>query len=101
MCCDILMLGFLMEHNEMGKHVSCMGEKTGVYSVLVGKPEGRRPLVRPSCRWGYNMKMDLQEVGHGGMDWINLAQDRDRCRAVVNVVMNLQVPSNAGNFLTS
>ena len=101
LCCDVLMLGFLIEHNEMGKHVACMGEKTGVCRVLVGKPEGRRPLGRPSCRWEDNMKMDLQEVWCGGMDWINLAQDRDRCQAVVNVVMKLRVPSNAGNFLTS
>jgi len=58
----------------------------------VGKPEGKRPLERPRCRWKDNIKMDLQEVGCGGMDWIELAQDRDRWRAPVNVVMNLQVP---------
>jgi hypothetical protein len=63
-----------------------------VYSVLVGKPEGKRPVGRPRHRWEDKIKMDLQEVGCGGMDWIELAQDRDRWRALVNVVMNLQVP---------
>ena len=60
-----------------------MGEKKGVYGVLVGKPEGRRPLGRPRRRWDDNIKMDLQEVGCGGVDWIELAQDRDRWRALV------------------
>jgi hypothetical protein len=68
-----------------------MGERRGAYRALVGKPEGRRPLGRPICRWKDNIKMDLREVGWGGMDWINLAQDRDRWRAVVNAVMNLRV----------
>jgi hypothetical protein len=69
-----------------------MGEGRGMYSVLVGKHEGKRPLGRPRCRWENNIKMDLQEVGCGGMDWIELAQDRDRWRALVNVVMNFHVP---------
>ena len=69
-----------------------MGERRGIYKVLVGKPEGKRPLVRPRCRWEDNIKMDLQEVGCGGMDWIELAQDRDRWQALVIVVMNLRVP---------
>jgi hypothetical protein len=69
-----------------------MGERRGVYRVLVGKPEGKRPLGRPRPRWEDNIKMDLQEVGYGGMDWIDVDQDRDRWRALVNVVMNLRVP---------
>jgi len=73
-------------------HVACMGERKGVYRVMMGKPEGKRPLGRPWCRWEDNIKMDLQEVGCGGMDWIELAQDRDRWRALVNEVMNLWVP---------
>jgi hypothetical protein len=68
-----------------------MGEERGVYRVLVGKPERKRPLGRPRRRWEDNIKMVLQEVGCGGMDWIGLAQDRDRWRATVNVVMNLRV----------
>jgi hypothetical protein len=69
-----------------------MGERRGAYRALVGKPEGRRPLGKPRRRWEDNIKMDLREVGWGSMDWINLAQDRDRWRALVNVVMNLRVP---------
>ena len=69
-----------------------MWGRIGLYWVLVGKPEGRRPLGRPRCRWGDNIKMDLQEVVCAGMDWIDLAQDRDRWRALVNAVMNLRVP---------
>jgi len=78
-----------------------MGKSRGVYRVLVGKLEGKRPLRRPRCRWEDNIKMDLQEVGCGGMDWIELAQDRDRWWTLVNAVMNLRVPQNAANFLTS
>jgi hypothetical protein len=69
-----------------------MGQGRGVYRVLVGEPEGKRPLGRPRSRWEDNMKADLQEVGCGGTDWIELVQDRDRCRALVNAVMNLRVP---------
>ena len=73
-------------------HVARMGERRGVYRVLVGKSEGKRPLGRPRRRWRDNIKMGLQEVGCVGMDWIELAQDRDRWRALVNEVMNLRVP---------
>jgi hypothetical protein len=69
-----------------------MGERRGAYRALVGKPEGSRPLGRPWRRWEDNIKMDLREVGWGGMDWIDLAQDRDRWWALVNAVMNLRVP---------
>jgi hypothetical protein len=69
-----------------------MGERRGIYKVLAGKSEGKRPLGRPRDRWEDNIKMDLQEVRYGGMVWIKLAQDRDRWRACVNVVMNPRVP---------
>ena len=68
-----------------------MGEWRGVYRALAGKPEGKRPLGRPRRRWEDNIKTDLQEVGCRGMDWIDLAQDRDRWQALVNAVMNLRV----------
>jgi len=76
-----------------------MGEKRGVFRVLVGKLEGKKLLGRSRRRWEDNIKMDLQEVGC--MDWIELAQYRDRWRALVNAVMNLRVLQNAENFLTS
>jgi hypothetical protein len=76
------------------------GEMKGAYRILVGRPEGRRPLGRPRPRWDDNIKRDLQE-GDGGMDWIELAQDRNRWRALVNAVMNLRVQKNAENSLTS
>jgi hypothetical protein len=71
-------------------HVACMGERRGVCRVLVGKPEGNRPLGRPRCRWEDNIKMDLQEVGCRDVDWIELAQDTDSWRALA--VMNLRGP---------
>jgi len=73
-------------------HVACMGKMRGVYRVLVGKPEGKRPLGRRRHRWEDNIKMDLKVVGCEGTYWIELAQDRHRWRALVNVVMNLWVP---------
>ena len=73
-------------------HVASMGEEWGVYRVLVGKPEGKTPLGRPSRRWACNIRMDLQEVGCGYVDWMGLAQDRDRWRTLVSAVMNLRVP---------
>ena len=63
-----------------------------MYRVLVGRPEGRRPLERPRRRWEDNIRMDLREVGCGGVDWMELAQDRDRCGALVSAVINLRVP---------
>ena len=82
-------------------HVARMGEEREVYRVLVGKPEGKSPLGRPRRRWVDNIRINLQEVGYGSVDWIGLAQDRDRWRTLVSAVMNLRVPWNAGNFLTS
>ena len=73
-------------------HVACVGERRGVYRVLMGKPEGRRPLGRPRRRWEDNIEMDVLEVVCEGVDWIELPQDRDRWRALVNAVMNLRVP---------
>ena len=73
-------------------HVARMGEAMGVYRVLVGKPEGRRPLGRPRRGRVDNIRMNLQEVGCGYMEWIGLAQDRDRWRTLVSVVMNIRVP---------
>jgi hypothetical protein len=75
-----------------------MGENRNVYRLLVGKPEGKRPLVRPRRRWIDNIKMDLSDIGLSVVDWIGLAQDRYRWRALVNSVMNLRVPYNAGNY---
>jgi len=85
-------LGVKIEKNEMGGTCSTSGEKRGLCRVLVGKPEGKRPLGRPRRRWEDNNKMDLQEVGSGDMDWIDLAQDRDRWWALVYTVMNVRVP---------
>jgi len=73
-------------------HVARMGKERGMYRILVRKLEGRRPLGRPRHRWVDNIRMDLQEVGGGYMDWIGLAQDRDEWRRLVSAVMNLRVP---------
>jgi hypothetical protein len=73
-------------------HIARMGEKRNVYRLLEGKPEGWRPLGRPRRRWLNNIRMELVEVGWVGVDWIGLAQDRDRWRALVNLVLNLRVP---------
>ena len=79
-------------------HVARIGEERGAYSFLLVKSEGKRPLGRPRHRWVDNIRMDLQEVGCVYMDWIGLAQDRDGWRTLVSAVMNLRVPSNAGNL---
>jgi hypothetical protein len=73
-------------------NVARMGEVRSAYNILVGRPEGRRPLGRPKRRWEDNILMDLRETGFGDVDWIHLAQDRDRWRALVNTVMKLRVP---------
>ena len=83
-------------------HVARMGQGRGVFRVLVGKPEGKRPMGRPRHRWEDNIKMDLQEVGRGCGDWMEVAQDRDRWRALVSTVSDEPSGSkNGGNFLTS
>jgi hypothetical protein len=69
-----------------------MGDRRYAYRILVGKPEGKRPLGRPRCRWVDNIKMDFREIGWDGMDWIDLVEDRDHWRALVNTVVNLRVP---------
>jgi hypothetical protein len=86
----------------MGRSCNKQGERRGAsYRILVEKPEGRKSFGRPRRRWESNIKIDLREVDWEVMDWIDLALDKDRWRAVVNAVMNLQVPQNASNFLTS
>jgi hypothetical protein len=73
-------------------HVARMGENRNAYRILVGEPEGKRPLGRPRLRWVDSIKVDLREIGWGGMDWIDLTQDRDQWRTLVNTVMNLRIP---------
>ena len=75
-----------------------MGDRRGACRVLIGRPEGKRPLGIPRRRWEDNIKIGFQEVGWGGLDWIDVTQDKDRCGARVNALMNLRVPQNAGNF---
>jgi hypothetical protein len=79
-------------NDEMGRACSTNGEKRNAYMILVGKPEGKRPLGRKRHGWVYNITMHLRETGWDGMDWIYLAQDRDQWRALVKMVMNPQVP---------
>jgi hypothetical protein len=81
-----------VKEDEMGEACSTNGEKRNAYRILVGKPEGKRPLRRPRRRWEDNIKMDLTEIGWGCMELSDLAQDRDQWRALVNTVMNLRVP---------
>src|SRR5215475_3649308 len=84
--------GGKIETNEMGRACGAYGGDRGVHRVLIGKPEGKRPLGRPRRRWEDNIKMELQEVGGGRGDWMELAQDRDRWRALVGTVRNFRVP---------
>jgi hypothetical protein len=84
----------------MGRACSTNGEKRNIYRILVGKREGKSPLGRPRRMGVDNIKMDLREIEFDGMDWVDLAQDRDYLRALVNTVMNLRVPQNAGKFLS-
>jgi hypothetical protein len=84
----------------MGKACSTHGAERNAYRILVGKPEGRRPLGRPRRRWVDNIKIDLRETGWDDVDWVDLAQCRDQWRALVQTVMNLRVPYNAGKFLS-
>jgi hypothetical protein len=81
-----------VKEDEIGRACSTNGGTRNAYRILVGKPEGKRPLGRPRRRWVDNIKMDLREIGWDGRDWIELAQDRDRWRAFVNTVMNRRVP---------
>jgi len=77
---------------EEGGHVSHLGEIRNAYEILVGKPQGKRPCMRPSCRWEDNIRIDFKEIGWEGVNWIHLAQDRDLWHALENMVMNLWVP---------
>ena len=90
--CSLNIVRVIKSRIRWTENVARMGERRGVYRVLVGKPEGKRQLRRPRRRWEDNIHMDLQEVGCGCMDWIELAQDRNRWWALVNAVMNLCVP---------
>jgi hypothetical protein len=94
-----ILCGYKSRRMRWAGHVARMGTESGAYRVLVGKPEGKRSLGRPRRRWEDNIKMDFLEVGCGGMDWIGLAQDRDKWRALVNAVMNLRV--HKMDFLTT
>jgi hypothetical protein len=81
-----------VKEDEMGRACSTHEKKRNAYRILVGKPQGKIPLGRPRRRWEDNIRMDLRGIGWSGMDWIDLAQDRDQWRALVNTVMNLRVP---------
>ena len=85
----------------MDRACSTYGERRDAYSILVGKPEGKRPISETQAQMGGNIQSSLQEVKYWGMDWIELAEDKDRWRVFVTAVMNLQVPKHAGNFSTT
>jgi hypothetical protein len=82
----------LFPHIKWAGHVARMGETRNAYKIFLGKPEGKRPLGRPRRRWMDNIKMDLREIGWDGVDWMDMAQDRNQWRALVNMVLNLRVP---------
>jgi hypothetical protein len=86
--------------NNVFPYKSCMGEKRNSYRILVGKPEGKRPLERPRRSWVNDIKMDRREIGWNGVDWIDLAQDMDQWKALVNTVMKLRVSQNGGKFFS-
>jgi hypothetical protein len=90
-----------MKSRRQAGHVARVRETRGACTVFVGKRDGKGQLGRPRRRWKYNIKMNIEEVGWGGMDWIDMAQDRDRWRALVNAVMNLLVQYHTGDLLIS
>jgi hypothetical protein len=92
---DIIRI-FKLRRMRWAEHVSCLGEMRNVYIILVGKPEGKRPLGRPRHRWEDNFKMNLTEIGCERVEWIPMAQDKDRWRAPVNTVMNFRVRKSWG-----
>jgi hypothetical protein len=91
-CSPIIVRVIKLRRMRWVRHIACVGEGKGLYGVLVGKPEGKRRLGRTRRRWQDNIQMALQKVGCGGIDWIELAQNRDRWRALVSAVMNIRVP---------
>jgi len=92
MCIYIIIQVIKSRRVSRAGNVACRGESRGLYRVLMENSEGKRPLGRPRRRWKDNIRMDLQEVGYEGVDWCDVAQDRDRWRAFVNAEMNLRVP---------
>jgi hypothetical protein len=90
-----------LKEDEMVRACSTCGDKRNAYGMLMGKSEGKSSLGRPRRRWVDNINMDLREIGWSGIDWIDLAQNRDQWRALVSTVMNFQVPLNVGKFLSS
>jgi hypothetical protein len=102
LCSSLIIIRIIKSRRiRLAGHVARMRVKRNAYRILVGNPEGKRPLGRSRHRWKDNIRMDLREIGWCGMDWIDLAQDRDQWRAVVNTVMNLRVAYNFGKFLNS